>query len=127
MESDDAKEKAWLVAAAADEVRAEGITLLDIHRVTLIADFFVICTARSDTQMRAVAERIREKLKEHGERVLHQEGQQQARWMLLDLGDVVVHIFDAEARQQYDLEQLWADAERIEWESSADRLSTPSG
>ena len=127
MESDDAKEKAWLVAAAADEVRAEGISLLDIHQVTLIADFFVICTARSDTQMRAIAERIREKLKEHGGRVLHQEGQQQARWMLLDLGDVVVHIFDAEARQQYDLEQLWADAERIEWESSADHLPTPSG
>jgi ribosome-associated protein len=112
---DDSKEKALLTATAADEVRASDIVILDIHRVTLIADFFVICTARSDTQMQAIAERIGERVEERGWRVLHREGQGRTRWMLLDLGDVVVHIFEEEARRLYNLEQLWADAEWVEW------------
>lgn len=115
MRPDDAKEKARVAAEAADEVRAVDIVLLDIHRVTLIADFFVICTARSDTQMQAIAERIQERIEERGWHILHQEGRRQTRWLLMDLGDVVVHIFEAEARAFYNLEQLWADAERIEW------------
>jgi ribosome-associated protein len=112
---DDAREKAWAVAAAADEVRAVDIVLLDIHLLTLIADFFVICTARSDTQMQAIADRIQERMEERGWRILHQEGHRQSRWWLMDLGDVVVHIFQEEARALYNLEQLWADAARIEW------------
>lgn len=97
-----------------DEVKAEDIVILDLQGLTLIADYFVLGTARSDTQMRAICEQLEERAAEHGYRLLHREGEYHARWVLLDLGDVVVHLFHPEARTYYDLEQLWADAGRVE-------------
>jgi ribosome-associated protein len=109
----DSEEKVRLMAAAADAVRASDITVLDLRGLTIIADFFLICTGKSSIQIRAVADRIEEKLREHGRRKLRVEGYQEATWILLDYGDVVAHVMAAEQREFYDLEAFWAAAPRL--------------
>lgn len=112
----DSEEKARLMAATADAVRAMDIAVLDLRELTIIADFFLICTGKSSIQLRAIADRIEEKLREHGYRKLRMEGYQEATWILLDYGDVVAHIMAAEQREFYNLEEFWADAPHLELE-----------
>ncbi len=87
--------------------------VLDVGSLTSVADFLVICSAESTRQVKAVAEAIDEALSCEGVRLLHREGAEHARWILLDYGAVVVHVFHREAREFYHLERLWADAEPV--------------
>ncbi len=95
--------------AAADK-KASDILLLDMRRMTLIADYFVVCNGQSSRQMRAIAEGISEALKDLGERPLRMEGTPESGWLLIDFGSVIVHIFSPELRTYYALEKLWQDA-----------------
>ncbi len=104
-------------ARCADELRAKDIVVLDLTPLTSIVDFFVIATATSQRQMNAIADEVNRLLKQdRGNARLNMEGYRtEGHWLLTDYGDVVVHVFTAEGRALYDLEQLWADAQRVEW------------
>ncbi len=108
-------------AAIADQLRGQDILVLDLTGVTSIVDFFVIATGTSHRQMHAIADEVNRKLKrEDGNRRLNIEGYRtEGNWILTDYGDVVLHVFTAEGRALYNLEQLWADAPRIDWKSEA--------
>jgi ribosome-associated protein len=110
----DSEEKVRLMAAVADAVRAADIIALDLRGLTIIADFFLICTGKSSIQIRAIADRIEEKLRERGLRKLRIEGYQEATWILMDYGDVVAHIMAEEQRAFYNLEGFWSGAARLE-------------
>ncbi|ESU30590.1 Iojap family protein [Bacillus sp. 17376] len=95
---------------AADDKRAEDIMVLNMKGISLIADYFVICHGNSDKQVQAIAREIREKAEEQGYNFKRMEGFDEARWVLIDIGDVVVHVFHKEERSYYNLERLWGDA-----------------
>jgi ribosome-associated protein len=105
-------ERARLCAEAALEKKASDVAILDVRGLTSIADYFVIASGRSDTQVRAIAESIEERVREHGFRPLAVEGLRHGQWVLLDFGDVVAHVFYAPLREFYDLERLWSQAKR---------------
>ncbi len=90
---------------------------MDIKKFSDITDFFIICSGNSTRQVKAITDHIIEKLKERGDKIWHIEGYQYALWVLLDCGDVVVHLFHRPTRDFYDLERLWADAPQINLES----------
>lgn len=106
-------ETALISAEAADEKKAYDILILDLRGLTDIADYFLVCSCSSSTQVGAVSDRIGEMLAGIGIRPSHIEGLSEARWVLMDYGDVVVHIFDEETRAYYRLEKLWGDAPRV--------------
>lgn len=110
----DSEEKVRLMAQAADAVRASDILALDLRGLTIIADFFLICTGNSSIQIRAIADRIEEKLRDYGYRKHRIEGFQEATWILMDYGDVVAHVMAAEQREFFNLEAFWKDAPRLE-------------
>lgn len=101
--------KALRAAAVAEDRRAEDVVILDLRGQTLVTDYFVICTGTSRVHVRAIIEAVAEALADHGPRGLR-EGDESAQWVLLDYGDVVVHVFAPEARAFYRLERLWAEA-----------------
>jgi ribosome-associated protein len=107
-------------ARCADEMRARDIVVLDMTKIASIVDFFVIGTGTSRRQMHAIADEVNRKLKgEGGNTRLGVEGYRtEGNWILMDFGDVVLHVFTEEGRQLYDLENLKADAERINWRES---------
>jgi len=107
------EEIALLAADAADDARGKDITIRDLRGLTIVADYFVICTAETQTQLNAIAARIKTRLAEHGVEARRREGDRDAAWTLLDYGDVVVHIFNPEKREFYDLDRLWGDAPEI--------------
>ena len=98
------------VATLAHTKKAEDVVILDLRRLTSMADFFVICSADSDTQVRAIADAIKDGSEQAGERVWHDEGYGESTWVLLDFVNVVVHVFHKETRSFYNLEKLWGDA-----------------
>ncbi len=108
-----AEQKASAADAALESRRAVDPVLLDMRELTLITDYFVICQGTSSVHIRALADAVMEALEEQGVRPDGIEGYQEARWILLDYGDVIVHIFAEEARAFYDLERLWSDAPRM--------------
>ena len=110
----DSDEKVSIMTAAADSIRAEDIVVLDLRELTTITDYFIVCTGKSSIQIRSIADKIEEKLRELGVRKLHSEGFQEASWILLDYSDVIVHIMSAEKREFYQLEARWAEAPRLE-------------
>jgi ribosome-associated protein len=95
------------------EKKAHDILILDLRKLTTAADRFVICSADSETQVKAVADHVSESLAKEGAKAWHVEGQQGRRWVLLDYVDVVVHVFYTETREFYALENLWGDAPMI--------------
>lgn len=99
-----------IVVKAADDKRAEDIVALDMNGISLIADYFVICHGNSDKQVQAIAREIKEKAEEGQFELKRIEGFDEARWVLIDLGDIVVHVFHREERSYYNLERLWGDA-----------------
>lgn len=101
---------ARVAADAMEDRKAEDVIVLDISQHTLVADYFVICSAETNVQIKAISEAVEEAVEEVGGRLLSREGHERARWVLLDFGAVVVHIFGPEARNLYRLERLWADA-----------------
>lgn len=86
------------------------INILDLRKLSGIADFFVICSADADRQVKAIADEVDEKLHNQGIRCFHKEGYETMNWIILDYFDVIVHVFRAEARNYYNLEKLWGDA-----------------
>jgi len=114
------KTRAFVLAAAkiASERRCSDILVLDLKGKSPATDYFVIATGTSDRQMRSVADEICESARENGQQRFGRAGYEQARWILLDFVDVVIHIFDAEYRDYYDLELLWGDAKRLKWDKS---------
>ena len=113
---DDSRRTAVAAARAALEKKAEGVMVLDLRGVSGYTDFLVIGSGQSDRQLESIAESVEKELVAQGHRVIGSEGQKGGRWVLLDFGDVVMHVFHVEERSHYDLEGLWADAPRIEVE-----------
>lgn len=106
----DSKEKLDLVLEALDEKRAVDVTTLDVSGLTLMTDMLVVCTGTSNVHIRSLAESVMEKLKGSGIKGIRAEGLQEGRWVLIDYGDVVVHVFAEEERAFYRLEEFWQDA-----------------
>jgi ribosome-associated protein len=111
--SDEARKLAVDIAAAALDKKAVGLEILDVAGRTDYADFLVLMSGRSDRQVAALADGIEEALRKSGRRAQNIEGREAARWILIDFGDVVVHVFQEEVRPLYDLEGLWEDARRV--------------
>ncbi|WP_248926792.1 ribosome silencing factor [Paenibacillus hamazuiensis] len=103
-----------MVVESADDKKAMNIVTLNLQGISLIADYFVICHGNSETQVQAIATEIRKKAEERGVRVRGMEGMETARWVLVDLGDVVVHVFHRDDREYYNIERLWSDAKVVE-------------
>lgn len=106
----ETKDIAKKIAAAANDKKAKDILLLNMEGLSPVTDFYVICSAGNSTLVKAIADNIEDKLAEAGVYPTHKEGYADARWVLLDYGDVVAHVFLEEERDFYNLEQLWADA-----------------
>jgi ribosome-associated protein len=100
--------------------KAEDVVLLDLRKITTMTDFFLICTGRSDVQVKSIADAVVDGASREGIKVYHVEGLQARTWVLLDFVDVVVHVFQAEARGYYQLERLWRDAEVEEFDYEKD-------
>jgi len=105
-----------IVCAAADDKKAWNIAVLDIKDSSLMADYFVICSARNNRQTQSIADNIEEQMEKNGYPILHVEGYHEGKWILIDAGEVIAHVFVEQERQYYDLENLWADAPRIDYE-----------
>ena len=102
-----------IAMSAAQDKKARDIAALDVRGLSSVTDYMIVCTGSSDTNVRAIAEGVEEKLREKGERPLSVEGMQEGTWVLLDYVDFVVHVFHAEKRLYFGLEELWADAKPI--------------
>jgi ribosome-associated protein len=113
----------WAVEAAQDK-QAVDITVLKLSGAEAFAEFFLLCSGRSEPQIKAIGEAIEERLGRERVRLAHREGKSGAEWVLLDYGDFVVHIFSERARQYYDLERLWRTAERLDF-PAPERPSEP--
>ncbi len=116
--NEKAKTFALDAARVAAERHCSDIVVLDLKGKSPATDYFVIATGTSDRQMRAVTDEICEAAKKQGQQRFGRAGYEQARWILLDFVDVVIHIFDSEYRDYYDLELLWGDAKRLKWDKS---------
>jgi ribosome-associated protein len=110
-----ALEHAKIAARIADDNRAKDILLLDLRQATPLLDFFVIATASSRRLSHAIASEIDAEMKKLGEHKLGLEGSEEGRWILIDYGDFVVHLFSAEGRAYYALEEIWGDAPQLPW------------
>lgn len=106
-------------AEAAADKKAEDIVILDLRGISSFTDFFIVCSASSDPQLKAVASSIRESLREQGAKPLNEQGIPTSQWVAIDFGEAIVHLFHSEKREFYDLENLWKDAPRIPFEPSS--------
>jgi ribosome-associated protein len=104
-------------ANAALDKKADELVIMDMRGISSFTDYFIICSGRSDRQVQGIADSVGTEMKKAGIPPLGIEGFTEGKWVLLDYGDVVVHVFYAPIREFYDLERLWADAPRIELES----------
>ena len=111
-----AKELTQAIGKAASDKKAENIVIMDMAGVMLATDYFVICSANTATQVRAIADNIEDELNEQGIVFNHKEGYREGEWVLMDYGAVVAHIFRTEAREYYALERLWSDAKFSKYE-----------
>ena len=103
------KEMAITAAKALDSRKGQNIQVIDVESLTSLADYFVICSGTSNTQINALCDAVEKAVNESGEPTLHREGYRGGTWVLLDFGSVVVHVFSGEAREFYSLERLWQD------------------
>lgn len=113
------EEFAKLAARVACDAHAEDIVILDLRGLSSVADFFVIASGTSDRQMRAIADHVEAEARKFGEKPYGTSGYDSASWVLADYVDVVIHLFSPERRRYYDLEMLWGDAPRIDWQEDA--------
>lgn len=119
-QSVDSKELAWQIATAADDKKAQDIVLLKVSDVSYLADYFVIITGFSRTQLKAIAESIEEQVEEKFARYpVRVSGKREGNWVVQDYEDVIVHTFLPEEREYYNLEAFWGHAERLEFPQSS--------
>ena len=111
----NSKEMALLAAKALDDKKGKEIRVLEIEKLTSLADYFVICSGSSNTQINALCDAVEKKLAEEGgEQPMHSEGYRGGTWVLLDYGCIAVHVFNNEAREFYSLERLWSDSTDVD-------------
>ena len=110
--------KARRAARAAQDKRAGDLVVLDVQRVSTVTDYFLVCSGKSTTHLQTITEAIRAELKDEGVRLLHAEGVAESGWILLDYGDVLMHVFLEETRTYYALERLWGDAPTVSLDGS---------
>ena len=116
----DSRFLASRAAQAASAKQGESIVVLDVRDLITITDYFVVVSGTSDRQVKTLAEDVERSLKEDGVKPVRVEGEPESGWLLLDYVDFVVHVFREAERDFYRLENLWADAPRVEWEESAE-------
>ncbi|MEE8327622.1 MAG: ribosome silencing factor [Nitrosomonadaceae bacterium] len=114
----DSKEIAIKCAQIADQKKAQDIVILDISKISSVTDYFVICSAINERQLHAIADEIDKQLKKLSVKKFGMEGYREAKWVLIDYGDFIVHIFEKEIRSYYDLELLWGDAPKVTWQEA---------
>jgi ribosome-associated protein len=114
MEGLSAEEKAAFTSRVAADKKAMDVVVLDMRDASSITDYFLICSGGSERQVQAIADAIDEQLTQSGIASLGVEGYREGRWILMDYGDVIVHVFSRDTREFYDLERLWANAPKIE-------------
>ena len=105
-----AEHKAQRAARAAIDKKAIDLVVLDVQGLSSVADYFLVCSGRSTPHVKSISDAIRDELKDEGSRPLHAEGQAESGWLLLDYGDVLMHVFLEDTRAYYALERLWGDA-----------------
>jgi len=111
-------------ARTADAKKAGDIVILDVRKLTFVTDYFLICTGFNRIHIQTLADEIEKTMAQSGVVLYGEEGYKQAVWVLLDFGEFVVHIFDAGARESYDLEMLWGDAPRVRWQVTRTKKTT---
>jgi len=109
------EQQARLVCDVMLDKKAEDIVRIDIRGLSILADFFVICSGRSTMQVQAISDAVDEALENADVKVRRREGYDQGRWIVLDTGDVMVHLFNREEREFYKLERLWINGDNIEY------------
>ena len=114
MTENNSRERALLLTRFALEKKAYDLVLMEVRELTSVADYFIICSGRSDRQVQSIAQGIEQSLRKFGIRPHSVEGAARGQWVLMDFSDVIVHIFYQPVREFYDLEGLWADAPRPE-------------
>ena len=124
-DAEESRQAAVAAARAAAAKQAEHITILDVHGLIVITDYFVICSGATERQVRTIVEEIEKALRDLGRKPVRREGETEKRWVLLDYVDLVVHVFTEQEREYYDLERLWGDAPRSAWEDEG--IASSSG
>tara|TARA_B100002003_G_scaffold247144_1_gene278124 strand:- start:6250 stop:6630 length:381 start_codon:yes stop_codon:yes gene_type:complete len=119
----NSKKLAQLVSEALDDLKGQSISCINVKKLTQITDYMVIVTGRSNTHVKALADAVTKKVKESGTAVVGVEGRLQSEWVLVDVGDVVVHIMLAPVRALYNLEDLWSFSASSETEKELESLS----
>jgi ribosome-associated protein len=94
--------------------KAQDVVVLDLRKISSVADYFLICSGTSEPQLKAIAEAVTLRLREEGVRPVGRDGVPVSRWVVMDYGDILIHIFHPEVRKRFALEQLWGDAKRLE-------------
>lgn len=112
----ESKDIALLAAKAMDDKKARDIMILELEELSLITDYFVLANGTSRTQTQAIADNVEEVLGKEGHKLFRREGYPEGRWILLDFGSIIVHVFQEEERLFYNLERLWGDAPRLPYE-----------
>ena len=120
------KDRAVECARIANDLRCQDVVILEVQRIVGWTDYLVIGTGASRRQIASVADEIQDRMKAIGDKPLAIEGYQTGGWTVLDYGDVVVHLFDEEKREYYQLERLWEDAPRIDWAPTGAEPAAPS-
>ncbi len=111
---DQVKEMAKIVYRALEDKKGEDICIIDIADISPLADYFIITNGSSESQVKALVDQVEEKMLEAGYSQIQREGMRSGNWVLLDYGDVVVHIFDRENREFYHLEHIWSDGRKVD-------------
>lgn len=99
---------------ALEDKKGHDICVIDISKISILADYFIICDGSSDSQVHALTDNVEEQMQGAGYEQKQREGQRSSSWVLLDYGDVIIHIFDKENREFYNLERIWNDGIRVE-------------
>ena len=106
---DQSRKMAWIAWNALNDKKGEDIKIIDITGISVLADYFIIANGTSDSQVNALVDNVEEELHKAGYSLKQREGQASGSWVLLDFGDIIVHVFDKENRLFYDLERIWKD------------------
>ena len=110
----ESKKMALLAVEALEDKKAEDITIIEISEVSVLADYFIIADGNNKNQVQAMVDNVQEELFKAGYEMKQMEGYREGNWILLDFGDIIIHIFDNENRLFYDLERIWSDGRKID-------------